>query len=395
MAILFVSTLRALVREKGLFIWSLIFPLIMATMFMFLFAGIDDMADYDPVPTGVVADEAWDGSPFSGVAAALGEAGDDQLLALRSFADEEAARAALIAGEVAGALSVNGEGEPVLAVAPGVKINPTADGDAINRSILESVVATYGRDADLMRALAETDPRAFADPARVAEAFDGGAVTEEVALTHGAPKQSVRFYYALFAMAALFGAQIAVCAVCWTQPNLSPLGARRALGAIGRTRTLAATLAACWLLSFGCLVIAFLYTRFVVGVDFAGREGWCVVGLAGAALVACALGAAMGSLPKIDVGSKTGILTGLVCLLSLFTGLYGESCMALADTVARDFPLLSSLNPAKAICDVFYSLYYYDGLDVFAGNMAVLGAFAVALFALSALFMRRQRYASL
>lgn len=395
MGTLFASTLRALVREKSLFIWSLAFPVLMATIFMFMFANLDGAMEFDPVPTGVVADEAWDASPFSAVAEALGERGDDQLLDVRRFADGEAAASALVDGEVMGVFSVDEDGEPVLSLAPGLQIGQTTDMDAIDRSILESVVGTYVRDADLMTSVARENPGAFADPGRLEAMFSSVDATEEVSLTHAAPKESVRFYYALFAMAALFGAQIAVVAVCWTQPNLSPLGARRALGAIGRTRTLLATLLACWLLSFCCLLIAFLYTRLVVGVDFAGREGLCVAGLGAASLLACALGTALGSLPKLDVGSKTGILTGVVCLLSLFTGLYGEPCMELADMVSREFPVLASLNPAKAICDMFYSLYYYDGLEVFAGNVALIGLFSAALFAVGALFVRRQRYASL
>ena len=333
--------------------------------------------------------------PIRAVAEALGERGDDQLLDVCRFADGEAAASALVDGEVMGVFSVDEDGEPVLSLAPGLQIGQTTDMDAIDRSILESVVGTYVRDADLMTSIARENPGAFADLGRLEALFSSVDATEEVSLTHAAPKESVRFYYALFAMAALFGAQIAVVAVCWTQPNLSPLGARRALGAIGRTRTLLATLLACWLLSFCCLLIAFLYTRLVVGVDFAGREGLCVAGLGAASLLACALGTALGSLPKLDVGSKTGILTGVVCLLSLFTGLYGEPCMELADMVSREFPVLASLNPAKAICDMFYSLYYYDGLEVFAGNVALIGLFSAALFAVGALFVRRQRYASL
>ena len=389
MGTLFASTLRALVREKSLFIWSLAFPILMATIFMFMFANLDGAMEFDPVPTGV-ADEAWDTSPFSAVAEALGERGDDQLLDVCRFADGEAAASALVDGEVMGVFSVDEDGEPVLSLAPGLQIGQTTDTTLVIAHRLSTV-----RDADLMTSIARENPGAFADPGRLEALFSSVDATEEVSLTHAAPKESVRFYYALFAMAALFGAQIAVVAVCWTQPNLSPLGARRALGAIGRTRTLLATLLACWLLSFCCLLIAFLYTRLVVGVDFAGREGLCVAGLGAASLLACALGTALGSLPKLDVGSKTGILTGVVCLLSLFTGLYGEPCMELADMVSREFPVLASLNPAKAICDMFYSLYYYDGLEVFAGNVALIGLFSAALFAVGALFVRRQRYASL
>lgn len=226
MGTLFASTLRALVREKSLFIWSLAFPILMATIFMFMFANLDGAMEFDPVPTGVVADEAWGASPFSAVAEALGERGDDQLLDVRRFADGEAAASALVDGEVMGVFSVDEDGEPVLSLAPGLQIGQTTDMDAIDRSILESVVGTYVRDADLMTSVARENPGAFADPSRLEAMFSSVDATEEVSLTHAAPKESVRFYYALFAMAALFGAQIAVVAVCWTQPNLSPLGAR-------------------------------------------------------------------------------------------------------------------------------------------------------------------------
>ena len=111
MGTLFASTLRALVREKSLFIWSLAFPILMATIFMFMFANLDGAMEFDPVPTGVVADEAWDTSPFSAVAEALGERGDDQLLDVCRFADGEAAASALVDGEVMGVFSVDEDGE--------------------------------------------------------------------------------------------------------------------------------------------------------------------------------------------------------------------------------------------------------------------------------------------
>ena len=103
----------------------------------------------------------------------------------------------------------------------------------------------------------------------------------------------------------------------------------------------------------------------------------------------------MGTLPKTSLSIKVGILTGLTCFLSLFAGLYGEPCMQLADEVARNFPVLAALNPAKVITDAFYCLYYYDSLAPFAGKALTLVAMAAVLFGLSALFMRRQRYASL
>lgn len=395
MGTMFVGTLKVLVREKGLFVWALAFPLILSTIFMFMFANLDEMAQFDPVPTAVVADANWEESDFSRVVEQLSTAGEGQLLKTSAFPTWQEAQEALLAGEVTGVLAVDGQGVPKVGLAPAVATDGGTGIDNIDRTILETVATAFVRDRDLITAVAQENPEALASPSAIEQAFRGGNVTQEVSLTHSEPRETVRFYYALFGMAALFGAQISLFAVCQTQPNLSPVGARRALGAVGRGRTLAVALLASWLVGFCCLVATFLYIRFVVGVDFGGREAASVAGLAAASLLACALGSALGALPKVDAQGKAGILTGIVCLLSLFAGLYGEPCMQLADVVARDWPLLAALNPAKVICDMFYSLYYYDGLAMFGQKVAILAALAAALFAIAAAFMRRQRYGSI
>ncbi len=388
----FKGALTVLTRKRELFVWSLAFPIILSTMFMFMFSNLDSATAFDPVPTGVVADAAYEDTAFADVVDEMGEPGDDQLLDVRAFATADEARAALSSGEVQGVLSVDDNGDPLLLVTPdsgGLGV------EQIGRTILNTVVNTYVRDADLVAGIAEDNPLALADPSHIEDALAHGDATEQVSLTHAEPAQSVRYYYALLGMAALFCGQVGMLAICEAQPNLSPLGARRALGATSRGKTLAATLAASWLISFLCLMVAFLYMRFAVGIDFSGREGLCVAALAVAALLSTALGTLLGSLPKVGLGVKTGLLTALTCFLSLFAGLYGEPCMELADSITRNYPLLASVNPAKVVTDLFYSLYYYDSLAPFAQKAGILLAMAAVLFAVSALFVRRQRYASL
>ncbi len=392
MLTVFRATLKTLVRDPGLFVWALLFPLLLSTMFMFMFSNIDEELSFQAVPVAVVDDAAWDGSELEAVVESLSEAGEDQLLDVHAFESGEEADAALRGGEVSGVLSVDDAGSCTLRVLPDTG---NLGVEAINATVLQTVANTYDRDAALVHAIAERDPLAFADSERVESAFSPGGHTEQVSLTRSEPVESVRFYYAMFGMAALFGAQVGMTAICRAQPNLSPLGARRAVGAISRGRVLAATLAASWVVSFGCLLVAFAYVRLVVGIDFAGREGLCVAGLAAAALFATAFGTFIGALPKLSLSSKSGILTGATCFLSLFAGLYGEPCMELADMIARQAPLLAALNPAKVVTDLFYSLYYYDALGPFAGKVGMLFAQAAVLFAASAVFVRKQRYASL
>ncbi|MFR1640343.1 MAG: ABC transporter permease, partial [Eggerthellaceae bacterium] len=247
----FKGALMVLTRKRELFVWSLAFPIILSTMFMFMFSNLDSATAFDPVPTAVVADAAFEDSAFADVVDELGEPGDDQLLDVRAFATADEARGALSSGEVQGVLSVDDNGDPLLFVTPdsgGLGV------EQIGRTILNTVVNTYVRDADLVAGIAEDNPMALADPDRIEDALAHGDATVQVSLTHAEPVQSVRYYYALLGMAALFCGQVGMLAICEAQPNLSPLGARRALGATSRGKTLAATLAASWLISFFCLV---------------------------------------------------------------------------------------------------------------------------------------------
>lgn len=293
---------------------------------------------------------------------------------------------------IVGYLTVDAHGTPAVHVKAGAAPDSV---DSANQSILKAIADGYVRNAALIEDVAAANPAALADPAAAERLLDVGDLTEKVDVTHNPPKESVRFFFALLGMAALFGGQIGMIAICRAQPNLSALGARRAVAALSRSKTLAATLAASWVLTFGCIVIAFLYIRMVAGVDFGGRDAACIGVIAVAALVATALGTLLGSIPRINEGVKGGLLSGLVCFASLFAGLYGSPVMKMADSLNAAVPALQFVNPAVQISQAFYSIMYYDTYQRTTEHVLVLLAMAAALFAVSALFVRRQRYASL
>lgn len=404
MLVTFVATAKMLIRTPALVVWSLVFPIALATIFVFMFSSIEEADSFDAVSVAVVADDAYEESGFSRAIAALGEQGERAssaeaaLLSVREVETEAQARELVEAGEVSGAFSVGEDGVPTLIVSTASSALSTNRAQ-IDATILQSVADAYAQNAVLVADAARENPAAFA---RVASARSldgisdaaaaGSGSVEVVSITHSEPQQTVRYYYALIGLTVLISSNVALIAICQMQPNLSSLGARRTVGALGRGRALAATLAACWLLTCASLMAAFLYIRFVLGVDFGGRETLCLVGIAAGALFSTALGTAVGAIPRLSVGVKSGILTALACFASLFAGLYGQPAMELADSVARAAPMLAAVNPAKALSDVFYSLYCYDSLWPFAQRAAVLVASSVVLFAIAAVLVRRQRY---
>ncbi len=387
----FKYTILSLVKEKNILIWSLMFPLIMSTLFFVMFSDLDSSLDFKPIPAAVVDDGNYqDAGAFKAMIEGLSEPGEGQVFKMSPAASADEAKLLLEARDIVGYYEVDGEGDPHLVVTAPLDLNGL---DSVNQTIMKDIADNYLRSSATVGTIAQENPAALADPGVIEALYSPDAFTTEVSVTANTASGSVRYFYALLGFAAIMAATIGMTAITRTQPNLSAVGARRAVGATSRMRTLFATLAASWLLSFACLVIAFCYMYFVLGIGFGGRVGACFLGLAVASLMSTGLGAFVGSIPKLGEGAKGGLLTGLTCLLALFAGLYGTASMQLADEMTRNFPLLQTINPSKQVADMFYSLYFYDGYDQFVQATFVLLAITVVLFLLAAIFMRRQRYA--
>lgn len=381
-----ITTVKTLLRRPSTWVWGALFPIALSTMFMFMFANLSSDGTVDPVPVAIVADEAWDASTFKNVAASLAKEGDDQLLEIHECDDAADASRALKAGEVAGIYTVDAAGTPKLTLLSSYD-GSRASSVLTDRSILETVASSYTQNAELMRQIAQDNPEAVAR----ALSLEGG--THRVSLTRITPDGTVIYYYALFGLVAMMSAEFAALSVVDLQPNLSGLGARRCVGGLSKTASLAGIFVGSWLVSFASMTIAIGYVRLVVGVDFGGREGLCLVGGAASALAATGLGLFVGTLPvKGGKASKSGILTGFATTCALFAGLYGEPAMALADDVARACPAECWLNPVKLICDMFNRLYFFEDLDPFAVRAGALVLMALLFVAAATLIFGRSRY---
>lgn len=392
----FKITVKTAIRTPSIIIWTLLFPIVLATVFNFMFEALRAKDYVDPVPVAVVADDAWDDSPFSEVVDGLARDEDEPLLAVQIVSSEDEARELLMSGAVDGVYAADEAGEPRVLLAPETSSVHTSGDNAtyeVNRSILEVVASSYLQNRALIEHVAAENPLLFTDPDAIERALSQTVPVNEISLTHSQPDMTVRFYYALLGMASLFAAQVAEGMVCRLQPTTSDLGARRSISGTSRIRLLIATLAACWLVSTAFLGIALLYICIAGNIDFAGREPLCLLGIVAASLFSTCLGALIGALPiKGGADARSGILTMLTCLLSVPAGLYGEPTMELADSIARACPAAMWINPVSLIRDVFYSVYYYDALEPFAMRILMCAGLAVVAFAVSAAFFRRQRY---
>lgn len=397
----FKYTILELVRMPGVLVWALAFPLILSTVFMMMFGPLDDQSEIDPIPL-VAVDPADDveGQSFQAFLDALSDDGNGESLFAITYAPNAEEAGDLVERNMAEENPYVGYVQ-LLEGTPDVHVTSVSDltgMEWLKTSILVMAMDNYVANAAMIRDLMNDNPGLVAQPdmaETLASMTEPIEATVRTTVTANQPKESVRFYFALLGMAALFGGTLGMIAFQRLKPNTSPLGARRALGATSHGRTVAATVAASWTITFACLCVTYLYMRYVAGIDFGGRDGACLLTTAIAALTATALGCAISAIPKVPESGKSGILTGIVCFASLFAGLYGEPTMELADMVSANFPVLDYVNPAVQISQAFYSIMYYDSLAPMVGHLVILLVMALVLFALSAQSLRRQRYASL
>lgn len=389
--------IRAMLRNNGILIWVVAFPIILATLFMVMFDGMMSNQQAGTIAVGVLTDgnyQAPAAEPLRAMLDALSEegSGEEAFLALTSYADADEANDALIAREVEVLVTVDADGAPQMSAPPN-SLNST------HEAMVQAVLDRYLQSEAAVSELARNDPAALASPEAVAaltaDLMGDEAQTAEVSVLRVDPSEMARFYYALLGFSTAMGANVASVLTERLKANLSPVGARCQVSSMRPARQLGAVLIASWVIVFCCLMAAFCYIRFVADVSFAGREALAPVACAACALVSCALGMALWALPWLSANVKDAVLTVGVLVLALPAGLYGEPALGLSDWLTQHMPWLQAINPSVQAANAFYALTYYDSLVPFFQTLGTILAIAAVLFAVAALCMRRQRYASL
>ncbi|MCI6002065.1 MAG: ABC transporter permease [Tenericutes bacterium] len=199
-------------------------------------------------------------------------------------------------------------------------------------------------------------------------------------------------FYTLIAMAALYGSIIAMTATNKAIANVSNVGMRSSVAPIKKSMILLGGFLASYIVQVIGLSLLFIYTIFVLKVDY-GNDFLAVVllSLAGS-LAGLSLGVTVSTLIKSSEGTKTGIIIAITMFWCYLSGMMGISTKYLFD---KNLPFLNKVNPAGMITDGFYSLYYYGVGSRFEKNIISLIIFSLLLFLISLISLRRQKYDSI
>lgn len=418
----FLTTLRINLREKSSLFWLFCFPILLSTMFLGMFGNLGATYEITTMRFAAVANDdyckaegaqqliaAMQRTPVAPQACGTApatmdvDAGDTDLRDLLDVTavDTVGDASDLINDDhdVRGFLTVDGDGMVHMTISRATVSNANdamgSPGLPISLSILNGAIGMFNRQTLTVAQIMGADPAVLHDADFTAAVQETPDFTHQVRLTNFKPDESARYYYALLAMTALMAMSFAVTTVCATQANLSALGMRRSMAPLTRLRQLMGGFLASWLCTFCSLLVALLYIHFVCRISFGGRWAATMLAIVVASFASNALGTLLGSLPKLTAGTKIGLTTAISCVLSLLSGLYGSSAMALSDWIQRNAPIVAMINPTQQVTNLFYDILYYDSYTPFFRTVGILLTMAVLALALATVFLRRQRYAHL
>ena len=199
-------------------------------------------------------------------------------------------------------------------------------------------------------------------------------------------------FYTLIAMAALYGGVISMFITNYKLANMSAVGKRTSITPIHKGSMLLGSLLASYFVQLIGIGLLFLYTIFVLNVDYGSNLLLVILLALVGSLAGLALGVFVATIFKTNENTKMGILIAFTMLCSFLSGMMGITMKYVVD---KNIPILNIINPASMITDGFYSLYYYDTLDRFYFNLISLIIFSALMIFISYSGLRRQKYDSI
>ena len=360
-------------RNFNMVFWPLVFPLIMATFFFFAFGNLND-ADFETVQVALVKESA---NPVFVFFLDQVQSGDSELIALHEMSEKDALDA-LSQKKISGIYYEQ--------AIPDLTLN----GQGIPESILQSVLESYENNLHTLQTILKKHPSGLLSALR--QMSDTKDLVREVSLGGKTIDGNSQFFYALIAMACLYGCFIGFGAAITLQANLTALAARRSVTPTHKLKLILSEQISSFLIGYVDVIILLIYLRNILKLDFQGQIGKMLLISLFGSLIGVSIGLFVGSLSKMSEGIKVSVILAISMVCSFLSGLMNGN---MKDLVEKHAPIINRINPAALISDAFYCINVYNDTARYYRNLVTLAVMSAAFVMASFLLIRRNRYDSL
>lgn len=375
----FMFSLKTLFKNRPLIFWTFLFPVILGTLFSLAFSNIEESEKLDFIPIAIVSENERD--LVSQILSKMGNKDDDDRIFDISFVSLQEADKMLEDESIDG-YYVSSDEPKIVVLRSG-----------INETVFKAVVSEIYQSANIVNNLLESNSDLNVNDVYL-------SVMEKISsenlliVDKSSDKLSYTMieFYTLIAMTCLYAGVLSMYSINQKLPNMSDNGKRVSVSPVSKFRLLVSSLVASYVTQLVGLLILFLFTIFVLDVDYGDNLLLVILLSLVGSFAGLFLGTLVASIFKSNENMKISIIIGFTMFCSFLSGMMGITMKYVID---KNVPILNIINPANMITDGFYSLYYYDTLDRFYFNLFSLVVFSIVLIVISVLCLRRQKYDSI
>lgn len=379
----FINRFKCFIKDKEVIIWLFLFPILLGTMFKIAIPNAETFEKFEAANIAIVDNVGYkENSTFKEAISSVSNLGnstkDEDIMFNVKVINESEAKDLLNNNEIIGYIKVE------------EKPNIIVKESGFQQTILKEFVNNYLQITSQVTNILKENPSAAQN--LMSQIGDSKTYLKEVSATESESNNSLIYYYALIAMACLYGGTLGLKEVIYVQADQSPQGARVALAPIHKLKLFFCSIFTATVLQVLIVLTLLAYLIFALNIDFGARIGYVILTAVLGSLAGVSYGALIGALVKGNDSTKQGILMSITMALSFFAGLM---IGGIKYVIATYVPIFSYINPANVISDALYSLYYYDTYTRFFMNIGILITFSVICYLIVFFKMRRQKYASI
>ena len=388
----FKYSLKTLFRNKALIFWTFAFPIILGTFFNMAFSNIESSEKLDIINIAIIKNDDFNNNElFKTAFEELSDKNNDDRLFETRYTTEEDAKKLLKDEEIVGYMKLVND-EP--------KLTFTTSG--INETIFKYVSEEIAQTSNIIKNLSEEEIKKEMIAGNYNIDYESiynnviELTEEDDVRLNNVSNSNLGYtmieFYTLIAMACLYGGILGAVAINQNLANMTNQGKRVSVSPTSKGKIILSSVLASYITQLVGVALLFLYTIFVLKVDYGNKLGLDIALAMAGSLAGLSLGVAVATTIKSNDNVKTGIIIAITMLGCFLSGMMGITMKYIID---KNIPIINKLNPASMITDGFYSLYYYDTLDRYIFDIGSLLIFALILIAISYISLRRQKYDSI
>ena len=376
----FKYTIKTLFRNKSLMFWTFAFPIFMATFFNMAFADIIDSEQLKIIDIAIVNNEEFNNNMlYKQAFTSLSDENNKDRLFNTTYTTKEEADKLLEDKKIIGYLELNNN-EPKL----------TFESNGINQTILKYVIDEIHDTEKIIMNIGLNEGLNSIN-SNVNTFVEANGIELKDTANNNLNYMMIEFY-TLIAMTCLYAGCISMVSICKALPYLKGNGKRISVSPTRKSNIVFSSLLASYIIQLLVLALLFVYTIFILKVDYSDKIGYIILLSLVGSLAGTALGIVVGSYFKTTENAKTGILIAITMTGCFLSGMMGVTMKYIID---KNIPILNKINPANMITDGFYSLYYYTDYTRYWFNVICLLIFTGILLLLACNKIARSRYDSI